>query len=385
MREVEALLNISRWTVLRRCKAGDFKWRYGTRHGHRVKLIHVSTLPLVREGSNTREFDEATIGALVDAHIQARYVHRRVPGVGRVLVEKESAIEQPMRLLKRSGVLDLAHALVRKELLRRAQTLWSLYGYARNKRTGIPRLLQHLNTEAAEIYRSAIATSNFELRAKSRLSSLQGEELLAVQSALELFVAACNHFESDTARARLGPTLSFFKSAFTHEDIRRLTQIEERLMHQFEMQKPDEVERPRHQLVPQVCAELLFRLDRKEPRWRNLLAVSPNPHAWLADRVFPRVHLDSLVPDIASLVVQEMVQLARGKKESPSSAEVEYADFEEEDMQHLAEAAVAKPEEPGNSQRADGVVSLGDIGWTDADLAQWHSATEQPQDLDPQS
>jgi len=288
-----------------------------------------------------------------------------------------------MRLLKRAGVLELAQALVRKEVLRRARKLWSFYGYARNKKTGIPRLLKHLNTEAADIYRSAIATPAFEMRARSRLSSSQGEELLAAQSALELFVAACKDFESATARARLGPTLGFFKSAFTREDIRRLTQDEERLLRRFEGQEPVAERPPRHSLVAQVCSELVFRLDRKEPRWHNLLAVAVNPRIWIEQRVFPRVHLDSLAPDIAPLVVQEMVRIARGTVECSSALDVEDGEMEEEDVSHLDGAAGVETGRQPYSLTQEGS-TLADIGWTEADLAEWQTATEQPQYLDPQ-
>lgn len=384
MRDVEAILGISRWTVLRKCKAGDFKWQYGCRDGHRVKLISASSLPVLRQESHSSGVDEAAVATLVDAHIHARYVLRRVPGVGRVLVEAESAIAQPMRLLQRAGVLELAQALVRKEVFRRARKLWSFYGYARNKKTGIPRLLKHLNTEAGDIYRSAIATSNFEIRAKSRLSTLEGEELLAAQSALELFVAACKDFESATARAILGPTLGFFKSGFTCEDIRRLTQDEERLLRRFEGQEPDAERQPRHSLVAQVCAELVFRLDRKEPRWHNLLAVAANPRIWIEQRVFPRVHLDSLAPDIAPLVVHEMVRIARGAVECSSIDAIEDEELEELDVSHLVDAPDAEAGQQQHSSPED-VATLADIGWTVADLDEWHRESEMPQHMDPQT
>lgn len=383
MRDVEAILGISRWTVLRKCKAGNFKWRYGTRHGHRVKLIHVSSLPAIREDFNSPRFDEATIAALVEAYIRARYVLRRLPGVGRVLVETESAAEQPMHLLKKAGVLELAQAFVRREVVRRATKLWSFYGYARNKKTGIPRLLRHLNTEAADIYRSAIATSAFEQQAKSRLFSLQGDEVLAAQDAVQLFLAACRDFESATARARLGPTLGFFKSAFTRDDIRRLTQVEQRLS-KPPMLKVEEEKRPRLTLVAQVCAELVFRLDRKEPRWRDFLAVAVNPKTWIEERVFPRVHLDSLAPDIAPLVVQEMVRIARGAVERSSVVEIEDEELEELDVSHLVEAPDAEAGQQQYCPPEDGA-TLADIGWTEADLDEWHSESIMPQHMDPQT
>lgn len=383
MRKVETIFGMSRWTVLRKCKSGEFQWRYGSRDGHRVKLIHASSLRMPRY-EQPAVIDPSVVSNLIDEHIRANYVLRHIAGLGEVLAKRDSVVDQPMRLLRRLGILDIAQALVRRELLRRAAKLWTFYGYARNQRTGIPRLLKHLNTEATEIYRSAVDTAAFNNLVEAKVASVYGDELLAAQEAVGLFQSACNDFQSPLARARLGPGI-FFKSAFTREDLRKLTAEEERVLRTMASSHPRRVDaESRLSIVGQMCAELAFRLERKEPRWRNVLAVSPNPKAWIAERVFPRVHLDSLVPDISEIIVQEMVQIARGKVESPSSPEVEGADSEEEDMQHLVEGANAGPEELANSQPADRVATLADIGWTEADLAEWQSATGEPQNLDPQ-
>ncbi|MBX3109954.1 MAG: hypothetical protein KF743_12285 [Fimbriimonadaceae bacterium] len=382
MRDVEARLGISRWTVLRKCKSGDFKWRFGSRNGHRVKLIHVSSLPVLMQDSKSSEVDAPTLAGLVDSYLRTRYVLRSVPGVGKVLVDSESAVDQPMRMLRKLGVLEVAEALLRRELLRRAAKLWSFYGYARNKRTGVPRLLTHLNTEVADIYRAAVDSEKFRSAAGNRLASVGGHEQLLAEDAVLLLCQACKEFGSGSARARLGPSLGFFRTKFDRADLRRLTHAEERLLREAAVRPAPVTETPRAHLVPQVCAELAFRLDRCEPRWRNLLAVAPNPALWLAGRVFPKVDLDSLAPDIAPQITQQMVDMARGIVES--SQETEDAEPETEDLDHLSEPPEALPA-AGEPEIISRIPTFADLGWTEQDIADYLASNQEQPLEDPQS